>query len=104
MLLLVVLELLLEDEPVLEELLEVPELEALDVLLVELELLLDEDEELLLDELELDSSSPWVTNKPSAPQALSAAITRHRVRQRRDFVAVVRKPEEDIENTPYLEV
>lgn len=85
----------LELELLLEEVLLVLAVLLLDVLPVEPVLLLDE-----LELLELDSS-PWVTNKPSPPQALSAANTRHSVSERRDFVAVVRKPEEDMKNTPH---
>jgi hypothetical protein len=115
----------------LDELLDELELEELDVELVlvlpleelELELLLALEEllaeELLLDdalveelpveleleaapdELELDSSPPWVTNKPSPPQALSVAKTRLSVSARRGLVAGLRKPEENMKNTPH---
>lgn len=82
----------------LEELLELLEVEEL---LVELELL----EELEVapedDELELGSSSPWVTNKPSPPQAVRAASTRLKVNERRDFFAELRNPDGYMKNTPH---
>lgn len=110
----------LEEDELLDELelLELEELVLLDALeeLLELELLeLLEDEELLVElelleeldaapedeELELGSSSPWVTNKPSPPQALRAASTRLKVNERRDFFAELRKPDGNMKNTPH---
>jgi hypothetical protein len=91
----------------LEELLDVLELLEFEELLVELELELLVEPELLeeLDaapeeELELDSSSPWVTNKPSPPQAVRAASTRLNVKERRDFVAELRVPDGNMNNAP----
>lgn len=102
-LLLEVLEALLEVLPeLLEVLLEALELE-LELELLELEVLLVEVEPELLDELELDSS-PWLTNRPSPPHAVSAATIKLRASGRRDFFAELRKPEGNMQNTPCINI